>query len=154
VSKLLTLTLESGEKAKVPFNETSQFRITTRTFPDPAAGPVDVEQSYTGVVGATVSEGKGADPLPPQPGATGFESEEAAIAFAAELPTGVGAAHLEQALTKWPKSTAIKDELEVYDAEIRATPNDSMAAGTPVTPAGTPVPPTPAEPEPTPEEEK
>lgn len=42
---------------------------------------------------------------------------------------------------KWPKSSDLKAELKRYDAEIRATPNDAMPAGEPVTPAGTPVPP-------------
>lgn len=125
MSKLLTLTLESGEKAKVPFNETSTIKITTRTFPDPAAGPVDVEKAYSGVTNIAIGEIKGDDPLPQAPDKGGFESVETAIAFAAELPTGLGAAHLEQAQNKWPKSAELKAELERYDAEIRGTPNDA-----------------------------
>ena len=71
----------------------------------------------------------------------GFESEQAALEYAATMPTGLASGHLERALVKWPKSRAIKDELERLDAEIRATPNDSMAPGEPVTTAGTPLPP-------------
>jgi hypothetical protein len=147
VSKQLNLKLESGETAKVPFNETSMFRITTRTYPDPAAGPVDVEQAFTGVTGVTSSELKsGEEPLPPAATLGGYESPEAAIAYAAELPTGLGAAHLDQALVKWPKNKDIVAELEAYDAEIKSTFNDAQPQGEPVTPAGTPVPATPADP--------
>lgn len=125
MSKILKLTLGTGETMEVPLESTSVISVKTRTSPSP--GEVfDNESAFTDVSAIElvdapdVSAVETAPPPPAEitslqaPDPATIETPDAAIAHAETLPIDQAATHIDVALTKFPGDEdllAAKDEI-------------------------------------------
>jgi hypothetical protein len=120
VSKILKLTLGTGDEHDVPLEETSTVTVKTRSMPQPGGTAVDTEYAYTNVVAAEVVDAP-ADTSAPVPAATAAPaSPEAATETAVQLPLADAAAHVEKALAKFPDDPDLLALQSELDTQIRS----------------------------------
>jgi hypothetical protein len=138
VTKVMQITLGTGEVQEVPFESTSTISVRTRRQPDPGAPFVDEEQAYSDVAdivvvdaaeepAATIEQptvqtiGDGTEPVQ-QPAEETLASPEAALEHAQTLPTlEDAAAHITAALERFPDDADLKAASDEIAAALAKT---------------------------------
>lgn len=139
MSKILKLTLATGQVHEIPLEQTSTITVRTRETTDPSV-TIERDWAYTSVVAAEVVDPPGQTGDPTAVVEDTLSSPGAALDWAQNLPVADAAAHVEKALALYPGDTGLLAKLSQLDAAIRGVgqpPADAGETSTPPVPVET-----------------
>lgn len=114
MSNVVKVTLANGETAEVPFFSTSSISISSKV------GDNTIERSYADVVALALIAAPDVPVASARKDAVMLSSPGAAIAYAKTLALADAAAHVEQALMRFPKDKQLHQVQRDLDAAVRA----------------------------------